>query len=173
MAIAGPNGGGKTTLVRLICGLLTPTGGSIRFFDHDSEIENDQVVRNIGLVGPYLQFYKDLTVWENLSFFANARFGKVDRPRILELLDSFGLKGRQHDPLKTYSSGMLQRVKYVAALYHAPEMLILDEPTSNLDEKGKQRVYEIIASQRKNGIVLIATNEPEEIALAGERVDVA
>ncbi|MCB0313153.1 MAG: hypothetical protein KDH84_07805, partial [Calditrichaeota bacterium] len=76
-------------------------------------------------------------------------------------------------PLKSYSSGMLQRVKYVMALYDQPRVLFLDEPTSNLDEAGKQLVYEVVQAQKRDHIVIIATNEPEEIRLAEKRVDVA
>jgi heme exporter protein A len=144
LVITGANGTGKTTLVRIISGLLSPTSGKINYYQKDQKISHEAVYNRIGLVGPYLQLYKDLTAWENLSFFAKARDGKVNAARILELMEYVGLAGREHDALKTYSSGMLQRVKYVAALYHHPEVLILDEPTANLDEKGKHLVYDII-----------------------------
>ncbi len=172
LVITGPNGSGKTTLVRILCGLLSPSSGRVQFYQNHRLIPQEETYRHIGLVGPYLHFYKDLTAWENLHFFAKARFGTVDKKRIFALLDQLGLKNRHNDELKAYSSGMLQRVKYVAALYHQPEILILDEPTANLDNEGKQRVYEIVADQKKKRMVIIATNEPEEIALAAQRVDI-
>lgn len=173
LVITGPNGSGKTTLIRMICGLLSPTSGRVHFYNGNTELTREQANQQIGLVGPYLQFYKDLTAWENLDFFARARFGTVNKKRIFDLLDQLGLKGRHNDELKAYSSGMLQRIKYVAALYHRPGLLILDEPTANLDEAGKQRVYEIIAAHKAENIVIIATNEKEELHLARQRVVIA
>ncbi len=173
LVITGPNGAGKTTLVKMVCGLLSPTRGSIEYYIDHRKAGVEKVYERIGLVGPYLQLYKDLTAWENLSFFARVRHGKIDREKIRELLERVGLAGREHDALKTYSSGMLQRIKYVAALYHDPQALILDEPTANLDEKGKKLVYEIIEEQKRKNIVIIATNEAEEIQLGAQRVDVA
>ncbi len=173
LVISGPNGSGKTTLIRMICGLLSPTSGGIHFYHGSRELTRDQANQQIGLVGPYLQFYKDLTGWENLDFFARARCGSVNKKRIFDLLEQLGLKGRHNDELKAYSSGMLQRIKYVAALYHRPGLLILDEPTANLDETGKQQVYEIIAAHKKENIVIIATNEKEELQLGRQRVVIA
>lgn len=172
LVVTGANGTGKTTLVRMISGLLSPSSGKIEYFLDGRQIPRESVYGRIGLVGPYLQLYKDLTAWENLAFFAKARSGKVNADRILELMNYVGLAGRVHDELKTYSSGMLQRIKYVAALYHEPDLLILDEPTANLDEAGKHLVYDIIEEHRKQHIVIIATNEVEEIRFGAKRVDV-
>lgn len=173
LVITGPNGAGKTTLVKIVCGLLSPSAGRLEYYIDNRKAGAEKVYEQIGLVGPYLQLYKDLTAWENLSFFARVRHGKIDREKIGELMARVGLAGREHDTLKTYSSGMLQRIKYVAALYHDPQALILDEPTANLDEKGKKLVYEIIEEQKRKHIVIIATNEAEEIQFAAKRVDVA
>jgi heme exporter protein A len=173
LVITGANGTGKTTLVRIISGLLSPTSGKLSYFQKDQKISHEAIYNRIGLVGPYLQLYKDLTARENLTFFAKARDGKVNTGRILELMEYVGLGGREHDTLKTYSSGMLQRVKYVAALYHYPEVLILDEPTANLDEKGKNLVQDIIERHKQQHTVIIATNEVEEIKFGAKRVEVA
>lgn len=172
LVVTGANGTGKTTLVRMISGLLSPSSGKIEYFLDGQQISRESVYSRIGLVGPYLQLYKDLTAWENLAFFAKARHGKVDADRIRELMEYVGLAGREHDELKTYSSGMLQRIKYVAALYHDPDILILDEPTANLDEVGKHLVYDIIEKHKQQHIVIIATNEVEEIKYGAKRVDV-
>ena len=99
LVITGPNGSGKTTLVRIICGLLSPSGGKITYFQKNQKISYEAVYNRIGLVGPYLQLYKDLTAWENLTFFAKARDGKINTGRILELMEYVGLAGREHDAL--------------------------------------------------------------------------
>jgi heme exporter protein A len=173
LVITGPNGSGKTTLIRILAGLLSPTSGEIAYIVNQQKFSPDASRDYIGLVGPYLQFYRDLTAWENLSFIARAKNCKPNDERLRELLARVGLKKREHDLLKTYSSGMLQRMKYAAALYHSPKVLILDEPTANLDDAGKKIVYEIIRQQKQKGIVIIATNESEELSLGEQHLDVA
>lgn len=162
LAITGHNGSGKTTLVRIISGLLSPTAGKIEFFKEGKEIEVERVYQYIGLVGPYLQLYHNLTALENLMFFSKIRGLGANKSRIFELTRLIGLKGRELDYVKNYSSGMLQRLKYVAALLHEPEILLVDEPTSNLDEVGSAIVYDIMKRQMENKILVVATNNPEE-----------
>lgn len=171
LVITGANGSGKSTLIKMLCGLLSPSNGSIKFFDGNRTLTTQHACWQMGLVSPYLQLYKDLTAWENLAFLARARESRVDRHRVLSLLERVGLQGRQHDTLKTYSSGMLQRIKYVAALYHQPAVLLLDEPTANLDEAGRQLVYRIIEEQKQERAVIIATNEVNETDLGAKRVE--
>lgn len=173
LVITGSNGSGKTTLVKILCGLLSPTNGKVLLIKNGNEIPAAEQQFHFGLVGPYLQLYKDLTAWENLLFFAKVRGTQPDKDRLKNLIESVGLKGREHEELKNYSSGMLQRVKYLTAIYHEPEILVLDEPTSNLDEAGKNFVRQTIAAQSEKGMVIIATNEPEEVALGNQRVEIA
>lgn len=162
LAITGHNGSGKTTLVRIISGLLSPTAGKIEFSNGGEEVEVEQIYAHVGLVGPYLQLYHNLTALENLIFFSKIRGLGANKPRIFELTKLLGLKGRELDYVKNYSSGMLQRLKYVAALLHEPEILLVDEPTSNLDEAGAAIVYDILKKQTENKILIVATNNPEE-----------
>ncbi|MEJ2634852.1 MAG: ABC transporter ATP-binding protein [Calditrichia bacterium] len=173
LVFLGPNGSGKTTLVRVICQLIRPTKGKVRFFRNDEEIKQDQIYPFLGLVGPYLQLYNSLTALENYEFFAKIRRQPVDVNHFKKLMGRMGLAGREMDELRTYSSGMLHRVKYVMALIHQPEILILDEPTSNLDEKGAEIVYEIMEEQRRSKILIVATNEPEEIKFGEEQIRLA
>ncbi len=173
LVITGPNGSGKTTLVRIICQLLKPTAGTVRFYHQDRPLAPEQLYPVIGLVGPYLQLYNSLTALENYKFFARIRGLPVDIRYFRQLMDRLGLKGRELDELRTYSSGMLQRVKYVMALIHQPVVLILDEPTSNLDEKGTEIVYEIMEEQKKEKILILATNEPGEIQFGEKQIRVA
>lgn len=170
IVLTGPNGSGKTTLLRIICHLIQPSEGAVKFW-HDSQgVERDGLYPHIGLVGPYLQLYNQLTALENYTFFSRIRGLEIDFPYFKELMSGMGLQGRELDELRTYSSGMLQRIKYVMALIHQPEILILDEPTANLDEKGVERVYQIMDSQKRDKILIMATNEPGEIRFGEKQI---
>ena len=161
LAVTGRNGSGKSTLLKVVAGLLAPTRGSIDLSLDSEVITSDWRYRYIGFVAPYLQLYDEFSAIENLEFFRKARGLTGGRPPG-ELLERFGLEERRDDPLRTYSSGMKQRVKYAFALLHNPPLLLLDEPTSNLDSAGIGIVYGIIEEQKKRGIVIMATNNAED-----------
>jgi heme exporter protein A len=170
LVLTGPNGSGKTTLIRIICQLNRPSAGQIRFSQNQKDIPYQQIYPQLGLVGPYLQLYIHLTAFENYSFFARIRGLAVDSTQLKKLMDRMGLKGRELDELRTFSSGMLQRMKYVIALLHQPEFLILDEPTANLDESGSALVYQIMEEQKKNRILIYATNESAEVKFGETKI---
>ena len=172
LAILGPNGSGKTTLMRILSHLILPTSGTIRYFEGDTSIPPEQIFQHIGFLGPYLELYQDLSAMENLRFFSKIRGMNNFEPRIFELMEHFGLKGREDDAVKTYSSGMKQRLKYVFALLHEPQILFVDEPRSNLDEKGIDLVYEVLQAFRKKRLLIMATNDTEDLKLADMRVQV-
>lgn len=162
-AIVGPNGSGKTTLVKIICNLIRPTKGNIVYSVNDTPVGMDNIYKNIGLVSPYLELYEDLTARENLLFFAKLKKVTEAQNRISELMSQLNLSGRENDQVKTYSSGMRQRLKYVFALLDKPRVLILDEPTSNLDTDGTDRVYQIMEEQKKQNILILATNDSNDL----------
>ena len=166
--ISGPNGSGKSTLVKIIAGLISPTKGKIIHKNSDKEIIPEKLHDHIGFVAPYLVLYEEFTAWENLQIFAQIRGIELDKERVKKLLEDFLIYNRRNDLVKTYSSGMKQRLKFVFALMHLPEVLIFDEPTSNLDEEGKQVVYEIISNEAKERIVVIASNEKKDLDLCNE-----
>ncbi|UCC78338.1 MAG: ABC transporter ATP-binding protein [Candidatus Zixiibacteriota bacterium] len=161
LIVTGPNGSGKTTLLRIICGLIRPTRGSATLALNDRELRGIEIRRYIGLVSPDLVLYDELTALENLYFFGNIaglRFSETDLENRLRRV---GLDKRGNDKVGSYSSGMKQRLKYCLALLRNPELLLLDEPTSNLDDEGKALVSEVIKSHK--GIAVIATNEKSEL----------
>ena len=170
LAILGPNGSGKTTLMRILSNLLRPSAGRVRYLDGEKEFKAEEVYRQIGFLGPYLELYQDLTAEENLSFFSRIRGLHNHQQRVANLMQQFGLKGREKDALKTYSSGMQQRLKYVFALLHEPQVLFVDEPRSNLDEKGIATVYEVLESYKKSHLLIMATNDSEDLKLADAKV---
>ena len=172
VVITGPNGSGKSTLIKILSGLLRPSKGKVQYFNGNTSRQPTELLPAIGLVSPYLQLYPDLTAKEHLEFFGKMRGISGPFQKGLKLMAQFGLKGREADLIKTYSSGMLQRMKYVLALLHQPAVLFVDEPSANLDEEGKETVYALIREYKHDHIVILATNEPQEIHLGDIRVDV-
>ncbi len=172
IAITGANGSGKTTLVKILCNLMAPTRGKVIYRNNGNVIERGDIYRYIGLVGPYLQLYQELTAQENIDFFARMRNLKNYSEKIRKMMELFKLAGREDDPVKTYSSGMQQRLKYICALMHDPEILFVDEPRSNLDQEGIQAVYRILEEHKKEKILVISTNDQDDLLLADQIIKV-
>jgi heme exporter protein A len=164
LTITGPNGSGKSTLLRIAAGLMAPSAGKVAISSSGQNLEPFERQSNIGYVAPDLILYRELTGVENLRFFARLRGIDLPRADLGALLEKVGLKGRGKDLVGAYSSGMRQRLKYAFALMHAPPILMLDEPTANLDEFGAAIVRQIVDEQRQLGLVVIATNEASEAA---------
>jgi heme exporter protein A len=162
LVVAGANGSGKSTLLRLICGLQRPTRGAVRIVASGRTYRPDEAAQLIGWVAPDLQLYRELTALENLRFFADVRGLHRTHAQLETLLTEVGLAGRGGDLLASYSSGMAQRLRYAYALLHLPPLLLLDEPTVTLDERGAALVDHIVAAQRARGITVVATNDPRE-----------
>jgi len=168
--ISGPNGSGKSTLVKIIAGIIAASKGKIIHLLNGKIITEENLHNHIGFVSPYLVLYEEFSTLENLKLFADIRGSEFNKERINYLLNKFLLYKRKDDLLKTYSSGMKQRVKFIFALMHSPQLLILDEPTSNLDEEGKNSVYEIVKEESKTNIVIVASNERNDLELCDEIV---
>lgn len=162
LAITGNNGSGKTTLLRLLAGLASPTRGEVEYYDSNGKLSRSGTRQILSYVGPEMTLYDPLTAEENLRFFATMRGKTISSEKIKSTLKELGLEGRGEDKYGAYSSGMKQRLKYAVALLNEPAFLLLDEPTSNLDDEGKKLVLNIIKKQKESGILIIATNEKEE-----------
>lgn len=172
-AVLGHNGAGKTTFLRVLCGLIPATSGQVDYIIKDKKLTPAEKRAQLGLVSPDLQLYDELTAVENLEFFSEVRGIPFTLDRAREMMEFVGLKGRGHDYVGTYSSGMKQRMKYAYALLHDPHILVLDEPTSNLDEVGVALVDSIIKRQKEKGIVIMATNEPREVSYGDQTLSLA
>lgn len=170
IGVSGPNGSGKSTLVKIIAGIIGSSKGKIIHKLDNIEIAEEKLHNHIGFVSPYLVLYEEFSTYENLNLFAEIRGVSFNKERIDYLLNKFLLFKRKDDLLKTYSSGMKQRVKFIFALMHSPQLVILDEPTSNLDDEGKNSVYELVKEEGKTNIVLIASNEKSDLELCGDIV---
>jgi heme exporter protein A len=171
VTLMGANGAGKTTLLHIIATLSKPTGGSVAISGYNTADSATGLRRFIGLVSHKTLLYDDLTADQNLRFYA--RLYDVPHPsaRIELLLNQVGLWGRQHDPVRTYSRGMQQRLAIARAMLHNPPLLLLDEPDTGLDQHAADRLNELLtavgADQRT---ILMTTHNLERGLSLGNRV---
>ncbi len=174
--LLGPNGAGKTTTVRLLNGILPPSGGTARVFGLDPSTDGQRIRVQTGVLTESPALYERLSANENLEFFgtlAGIPSEKLSQ-RVLDILNFFGLQDRVDDKVETYSKGMKQRLALARALIHEPPLLFLDEPTSGLDPEAAQQVNELIAglSQRSGQTILLATHNLLEAQRLCDRVAV-
>lgn len=170
--LTGRNGAGKSTLAKIIAGVISPTSGKIIHSSIGKTIATENLFEHIGFVSPYLVLYDEFSAYENILHFAKIRGIPIDKENIDYWFNEFELYDRRNDLLKGYSSGMKQRMKFIFALIHSPELLLFDEPTSNLDNNGKDKVYQIIKTKLANRLVIIASNEDNDIALCNEILEI-
>lgn len=169
--IAGKNGAGKTTLLKCLAGLLKPTTGSVLWYLNENKIEEAVLKDHLGFAAPYVQLYEELTVRENLDFIQKVRSFKKMKS-VGELLQPFGAEALADLFYGTLSTGQQQRIKLTAATLHEPDILLLDEPGSNLDEAGKTVVKDLVNQFKNKGrMVIIASNQNEELALCNEVIE--
>jgi heme exporter protein A len=161
--ISGPNGSGKSTLIKIIAGITSPSSGMIIHNSNEKTVIPEKYHNHIGFVSPYLVLYDEFSAWENLNYFAEIRNVPFDSAKVNYLLERFLLLNRKDDFVKTYSSGMKQRLKFIFALMHSPQLLLLDEPTSNLDTEGKEKVYSLLRKEAESAIIIIASNEESDL----------
>ncbi len=169
--ISGPNGSGKSTFVKIISCLISPTKGNVTHLLNGKKIEEEDLHNHLGFVSPYLFLYDEFTAEENLAHISKIRGIKFNKDRSDFLLSELNLYERRGDLLRGFSSGMKQRLKFAFALLHEPHLLLLDEPTSNLDNSGKEKVYEFIKSEGKTKVILIASNEDADLATCESILD--
>ena len=169
LIVAGPNGSGKSTLLKIAAGLLAPSEGRLEFRDAMEVIQKENRRHFLYMVSPDLSFYEELSARENLQFFLSL-LGRRS-VRVIETLAQVGLKGREDDEVAGFSLGMRQRLKYALAFLLEPKFLLLDEPTVNLDESGIKIVVELLAEQKKRGLALVATNDPNEYGWGDKKLE--
>jgi heme exporter protein A len=154
LVVFGPNGAGKTTLLRVLATLLRPHGGTVRVLGRELPRDGWAIRGRVGFLGHAPLLYRDLTARENLRF--HARLHDAPAGRVEELLDRVGLAARADDPVHTLSRGMVQRAAVARAVLHDPELLLLDEPTANLDPHAAELVAPLIG--RDSGRTRVVTS---------------
>lgn len=172
LAIIGSNGTGKSTLLKIIAGVLSPSAGSCSWFEGENKLEPEDLSRRLGFVAPYLELYNDLTAREHVHFVGALKEAAVinEEAHLLRfgLQRAIALGSRL---VGQYSSGMKQRVALSMAAVGEPDILLFDEPSSNLDEEGIAILFDHIKKSSAEGkIVIIATNDLRERDLAQRTV---
>lgn len=171
LGVSGFNGSGKSTLLKCLSGLLKPTSGSIVWEIKGKKSNPHSLRDHLGYVAPYIQLYEELTILENLKFLMDVH-KNVKTHSISESLSQFGAENLATTPYGSLSTGQQQRAKLAAAIFHQPNILILDEPGSNLDEKGKKSVTRLIESfSAAKKMVIIASNQPYELDICDQIID--
>ncbi len=166
----GPNGSGKTTFLRMLCGLLRPDAGSGRCLGFDVLSESDRIKREVGYMTQRFSYYEDLSLEENLDFVARIYAVKERGKAVRETLEKLGLWTRRRQLAGELSGGWKQRLALAASLLHKPRLLLLDEPTAGVDPKARRDFWEEIHQLADTGITILVTTHYMDEAERCQRV---
>jgi len=159
----GPNGSGKTTTIRMLCGLLTPDAGRGTCLGHDIIRESAQIKREVGYMTQRFSLYEDLSIRENLDFIARVYAVPESGRNVQHALERLGLENRGHQLAGQLSGGWKQRLALAACLLHSPQLLLLDEPTAGVDPKARREFWDQIHALAADGItILVSTHYMDE-----------
>jgi len=170
-AVLGPNGSGKSTLLQVLNGSLSPSAGKISYFFEDEAVEIDAVYKHLSLAAPYLELIEEFTLDEMIDFhfkFKSYTPG-IDKNEVIELL---AMPGGKNKLIKYFSSGMKQRLKLALAFCADTPMLMLDEPTSNLDTQGVDWYLNLVQKFAKNRLTIICSNQEHEYSFCDQRLNI-
>jgi len=163
MGFLGPNGSGKTTTIRLMCGLLEPNAGEGRVLGYNIRTERRAIKRRVGYMTQRFSFYEDLTLEENLNFVAGLYGMTPVRQTVRDTLENLGLSSRKAQLAGSLSGGWKQRLALAACVMHKPDLLILDEPTAGVDPKARREFWDEIHALAQGGMtVLVSTHYMDE-----------
>jgi ABC-2 type transport system ATP-binding protein len=155
----GANGAGKTTAMRMLCGLSRPTSGSGMVAGYDIARQPEQVKRNIGYMSQKFSLYEDLKVWENIRFFAGI-YGMKDKDiaeKTTLLLDKLGFTNERNTPVKSLPLGWKQKLAFSVSIFHEPAIVFLDEPTGGVDPAVRRQFWTLIYEAADRGITAFVT----------------
>ncbi len=172
--LLGPNGAGKTTMVRMLCGLLAPSDGTAIVVGHDVSSQPEEVKRNIGYMSQRFCLYEDLTVSENLDFFARI-YGLTEpdaEKRAEEVLDIVQMSGMRKHLAGTLSGGLKQRLALASALIHHPKLVILDEPTAGIDPPLRRVFWTYFRQLNRQGISILVNTHYMDEAVQCDRLGI-
>ena len=168
----GPNGACKSTTIRMLLSLITPSQGDIKIFGMPLKEKRNPILRKIGAIVEKPDFYGYLTAFKNLEILGRFSGTDTSKKRIMEILELVGLEKRYKSKVKTFSHGMKQRLGIAQALLHDPDLIILDEPTTGLDPQGMKEIRELIInlSKERNKTVFLSSHILYEVELVANRM---
>lgn len=167
----GPNGSGKTTTLRMLLGLLTPSEGEARVLGYDVARQAEQIRASVGYMSQKFALYQELTARENLEFY-HGLYSVQKNGRVAELLAELGMEAIQDQPAQTLSAGWRQRLALAVAIIHRPRVLFLDEPSSGVDPLARRNFWELIYNLASEGITVLVTTHYMDEAEYCQRVGI-
>ncbi len=170
----GANGAGKTTAIRILCGLSEPTSGEIQVAGFDAYHETELIKRNIGYMSQKFSLYEDLSVYENIRFYGGIYGMKFSEIKLLaeKLIDKLGLSEYRNTLIKSLPLGWKQKLAFSVAIFHNPKIVFLDEPTSGVDPITRRQFWEMIYEAAHNGITVFVTTHYMDEAEYCDRVSI-
>jgi ABC-type multidrug transport system ATPase subunit len=170
-AILGPNGSGKSTLLQVLNGSLSPSIGQLNYFFQDKPVEIEKVYQHLSLAAPYLELIEEFTLSEVIDFHFKFKPYKagIDKNEVMALL---GMDSNKNKLIRYFSSGMKQRLKLALAFCADTPMLMLDEPTSNLDTQGVDWYLSLVQKFALNRLTIICSNQEHEYSFCSERLSI-
>jgi heme exporter protein A len=169
--LLGPNGVGKSTLLRILCTLSKPSGGQARVAGYDIQESPDDVRANIGMIAHSTYLYEDLTAEENVRFYLRLRGASAIEPRLIEALKVTGLEAVRDQRVRTFSLGMKKRLCLAKIVAHPARVLFLDEPYSGLDEQGIGMLNRFLGTLKtEGGTIFMVTHFREQGVATGDRL---
>src|SRR6204780_1574165 len=166
----GPNGSGKTTTIRMLCGLLHANEGEGTVLGLDFRTQSEAIKREVGYMTQKFSFWEDLSIRENLDFVARVYGLKQGRAAVTQTLERLGLEKRQNQLAGDLSGGWKQRLALAACMLHQPKLLLLDEPTAGVDPKARRDVWDEIPRLSPEGLTVLVSTHYMDEAERGDRI---
>lgn len=169
-AITGTNGSGKTTLLKIIAGYMAPSSGNVFFHENEKTIPAEQHYQKVSMAAPYLDLVEDFSLREMMRFHFTFTYPGFTTVQQAKLIDTIGLTHSIDKPVKLFSSGMKQKLKLALAIANPKPLLLLDEPTTNLDAANKEWYREFLLQHAPDKTIIICSNQPEEYDFCAKEV---
>jgi ABC-type multidrug transport system ATPase subunit len=170
-AVLGPNGSGKSTLLQLLNGSLSPSAGTVNFHDNGQLLDIESVFKHISLAAPYLELIEDFSLTEVIDFHFQFK-SYIPGMNKAALIDLLGMQSSKNKLVKYFSSGMKQRLKLALAFCSNTAVLMLDEPTSNLDVQGVDWYLQLVEQYAGSRLIIVGSNQEQEYSFCSNRIHI-